>query len=120
VRYLLRDRDTKFTTAFDTVFTAAGIQVIRTPPQAPRANAFAERWVGTVRRECTDRILIAGERHLATVLGEYTAHYNGHRPHRSLGQRPPEPRSRVTAVAADKPRRRPIPGGLINEYSQAA
>jgi putative transposase len=120
LRFLLRDRDTKFTTAFDTVFTAAGIQVIRTPPQAPRATAFAERWVGTVRRECTDRILIAGERHLAVVLGQYTARYNRHRPHRSLGQRPPEPRSGVTASAADKPRRRPILGGLINEYSQAA
>ena len=104
----------------DNVFTAAGIEVIRTPPQAPRANAFAERWVGTVRRECTDRILIAGERHLATILGEYTAHYNQHRPHRSLGQRPPEPRSGVTDVAADNIRRRPILGGLISEYSQAA
>ena len=120
LRFLLRNRDTKFTTAFDTVFKAAGIEVIRTPPQAPRANAFAERWVGTVRRECTDRILIAGERHLATILGEYTTHYNGHRPHRSLGQRPPEPRSGVTALAADKVQRRPILGALINEYSQAA
>ena len=75
MRFLLRDRDTKFAAAFDTVFRAAGIQVIRTPPQAPRANAFVERWVGTVRRECTDRILIAGEPRLATVLSKYTAHY---------------------------------------------
>ncbi|RZU76077.1 integrase-like protein [Micromonospora kangleipakensis] len=95
LRFLLRDRDTKFTTAFDTVFTAAGIDVLRTPPQAPRANAFAERWIGTVRRECTDRILIGGERHLASVLTEYTEHYNGHRPHRSLGQRPPNPPPQV-------------------------
>jgi putative transposase len=120
MRYLLRDRDAKFTAAFDTVFTAAGIEVIRTPPQAPRANAFAERWVGTVRRECTDRMLIAGERHLAAVLAGYTAHYNSHRPHRSLGQRPPEPRSHVTDLTADKVRRRPVVGGLINEYERAA
>jgi hypothetical protein len=95
LRFLLRDRDTKFTAAFDTVVTAAGIDVLRTPPQAPRANAYAERWVGTVRRECTDRILIAGERHLTSVLTEYTEHYNSHRPHRSLGQRPPNPPPQV-------------------------
>ncbi|MEU7874518.1 integrase core domain-containing protein [Dactylosporangium sp. NPDC049140] len=76
LRFLLRDRDTKF--------TAAGIGVLRTPPQAPQANATAERWVGTVRRACTDRILIAGERHLTSVLAEYAAHYNRHRPHRAL------------------------------------
>src|SRR4029450_8763462 len=102
LRFLLRDRDTKFTTAFGTVFRAAGIEVIRTPSQAPRANAFAERWVGTVRREGTDRILAGGELHLAAVLASYTAHYNEHRPHRSLGQRSPVPRSEVTDLTTAK------------------
>jgi putative transposase len=120
LRFLLRDRDAKFTAAFDTVFTAAGIEVIRTPPQAPRANAFAEHWVGTVRRECTDRILIASERHLTAVLAAYTTHYNEHRPHRSLGQRPPQPRPQVAAVSAIRVQRRSMLDGLINEYSQAA
>ena len=108
LRFLLRDRDAKFTTAFDTVFTAAGIDVLRTPPQAPRANAYAERWVGTVRRECTDRMLIVGERHLTKVLTEYTEHYNGHRQHRSLGQRPPNPPPpQVVDLTAARVQRRP-------------
>src|SRR5947209_6002046 len=110
LRFLLRDRDAKFSAAFDTVFTAAGIDVLRTP-QAPRANAFAERWVGTVRRECTDRMLIVGERHLSSVLAEYTAHYNGHRPHRSLGQQPPDPAPHVVDLATARVQRRPILGG---------
>ena len=120
LRFLLRDRDAKFTAAFDTAFAAAGIEIIKSPPQAPRANAFAERWVGTARRECTDRMLIVGERHLAAVLASYTAHYNEHRPHRSLGQRPPAPRSEVTTMTPGTVRRRPILDGLINEYAQAA
>jgi transposase InsO family protein len=120
LRFLLRDRDTKFTAVFDAVFTGAGINVIKTPPQAPRANAFAERWVGTVRRECTDRMLIVGERHPAAVLAEYLAHYNGHRPHRSLGQQPPNPAPHVVDLNAARVQRRPILGGLINEYAQAA
>src|SRR5207245_7433818 len=89
VRFLVRDRDSKFSVAFDEVFRSEGIRVIRAPVRAPRARAHAERWVGSVRRECLDRLLIVGRRHLASVLREYTAHYNEHRPHRSLAQRPP-------------------------------
>jgi putative transposase len=120
LRFLIRDRDTKFTASFDDVFTSAGIKIIKTPPQAPRANAIAERWVGTVRRECTDRMLIFGERHLRAVLTEYTRHYNAHRPHRSLQQTAPEPRRRVVNIQHARVTRRKILGGLINEYSQVA
>ena len=88
-RFLLRDRDTKFTAAFDAVFAAEGLRVLRTPVRAPRANAYAERWVGTVRRELLDRMLILGCRQLRSVLAEYVDHYNRHRPHRALGQTPP-------------------------------
>ncbi|WP_395108132.1 integrase core domain-containing protein [Actinomadura sp. SCN-SB] len=119
-RFVLRDRDAKFTAVFDRVFTSAGLRVISTPPQAPRANAIAERWVGTVRRECTDRMLIYGEHHLHVVLGEYVRHYNRHRPHRSLQQRPPDPTSSVVEFPAARVERRAILGGLINEYSQVA
>jgi putative transposase len=119
LRFLLRDRDSKFTAAFDAVFTGIGAEVIRTPPQAPRANAIAERWVGTVRRECTDRMLIAGERHLRIVLDGYVRHYNDHRPHQGLHQRPPNPLPRLRDLDA-RVERRPILGGLINEYAQAA
>ena len=89
VRFLVRDRDTKFTSGFDEVFRSEGIRIIRTPVRAPRANAFAERFVGTIRRECLDRMLIFGRRHLEAVLAEYVDHYNGHRPHRSLDQASP-------------------------------
>jgi transposase InsO family protein len=84
LRFLIRDRDSKFTTAFDAVFTGANICIIRTPVRAPRANAIAERFIGTLRGECLDHLLITGPRHLAAVLREYTQHYNAHRPHRSL------------------------------------
>jgi putative transposase len=120
LRFVIRDRDSKYTLAFDSVFDAEGIQVIQTPPQAPRANAIAERWVGTARRECTDRMLIFGERHLRAVLTEYTRHYNQHRPHRSLDQRPPAPLPRVIDIQQARITRRRILGGLINEYSQVA
>ncbi len=120
-RFLLRDRDTKFTTAFDTVFVAEGIRVLRTPVRAPQANAYAERWVGTVRREVLDRMLIFGRRQLERVIGGYVDHYNGHRPHRALGQRPPlgpgEPTALVTGPVGTVARRDRL-GGLIHEYAQ--
>jgi putative transposase len=108
---------------FDAVFGAEGIEVLLIPPQAPRANAYAERWVRTVRRECLDRILIYNTRHLLAALGEYLAHYNGHRPYQGRGQCPsnretfPPP---VTELDTRRVRRRKILGGLVNEYSQAA
>jgi putative transposase len=83
-QFLIRDRDSKFTAAFDAVFAGADIRIVRTPVRAPRANAIAERWIGTLRRECLDNILITGPRHLAEVLQEFVEHYNTHRPHRSL------------------------------------
>ena len=96
-KFLIRDRDTKFTAAFDAVFTAIGVRIVRTPVQAPRANAIAERWIASARRECLDRMLITSERHLRLVLGEYTAHYNLHRPHRALQQAPPAGRPHLPA-----------------------
>ncbi len=88
-RFLIRDRDTKFTAAFDAVFTGADIRIIKTPVRTPRANAIAERWIASARRECLDRMLITGERHLRLVLSEYADDYNTHRPHRALHQSPP-------------------------------
>ena len=120
-RFLVRDRDTKFTAAFDGVFAAEGIQVLRTPVRAPRANAYAERWVGTVRRELLDRMLIFGRRHLVSVLAEYADHYNVHRPHRALGQVPPLGSVESAAVLpAGRVVRRDRLGGLIHEYAQVA
>jgi putative transposase len=120
-KFLIRDRDAKFTAAFDTVLTAAGIRIIKIPVQAPRANAIAERWVGSARRECTDRMLVAGERHLRLILGEYADHYNSHRPHRSLQQEPPTGRTHPPAeVTGMRVLRRDRLGGLIHEYSQVA
>jgi transposase InsO family protein len=123
VRFLIRDQDTKFTSSFDEVFRAYGIRIICTPVRAPRANAFAERFVGTVRRECLDRMLILGRRHLEHVLAEYIAHYNGHRPHRALGQQ--APLTVVSLPPIDEPdpaelRRNDAVFGLINEYRLAA
>jgi putative transposase len=125
-RFLVRDRDSKFTRAFDDVFTCDGIQIITTPVQAPNANAVAERWVRTVRQECLDWMLIWGRRHLERVLDEYVRHYNDERPHRGLQLRRPSssdmgstPTPSVVAVA-DRVRRRDRLGGLVHEYYQAA
>jgi transposase InsO family protein len=121
VKFLIRDRDAKFTMAFDAVFAAAGMRIIKTLVQAPRANAIAERWVGSARRECLDRMLVAGERHLRLVLGEYTDHCNSHRPHRSLQQEPPAGRAHPPVEVTDmRVLRRDRLGGLIHEYSLVA
>ena len=119
-RFLIRDRDSKFTAAFDAVFAGTDIRIIRTPVQAPRANAIAERWVGTLRRECLDHLLIIGRRHLAAVLQEFVEHYNTHRPHRSLDQHPPAGRTRPTSGAAIRALRRDRLGGLLHEYLHVA
>jgi putative transposase len=120
-KFLVRDRDAKFTDSFDGIFASEGIQTLRTPVRAPRANAVAERWVGTVRRELLDRMLILGRRHLETVLADYVVHYNEHRPHRSLGQAPPlgavpepVPAASVRVVRLDRL------GGLVHEYARVA
>ena len=118
---MIRDRDSKFTAAFDAVFAGADIRIIRTPVRAPRANAIAERWIGTLRRECLDHLLITGPRHLAVVVQEYLSHYNTHRPHRSLHQHPPVGRrTPPTSGATVRPLRRDRLGGLVHEYVQVA
>ena len=111
-RFLIRDRDSKFTAAFDAVFTGADIRIIRTPIRAPRANAIAERFIGTLRRECLDHLLITGPRHLDVVLREYTQHYNAHRPHRSLRSA-----ARPRAALHHAPAR---PSGRYDETGSAA
>jgi transposase InsO family protein len=120
-RFLIRDRDAKFTSAFDAVFAAEAIEVLRPPVQAPRANAYAERWVGTVRRELLDRMLIFRCRQLQLVLTEYADHYNVHRPHRALGQASPlGPDEPAVVVPVGSVVRRDRLGGLIHEYAQVA
>jgi putative transposase len=119
-RFLIRDRDSKFTAVFDAVFIGADIRIIRTPVRAPRANAIAERFIGTLRRECLDHLLITGPRHLDIVLREYVQHFNTHRPHRSLDQRPPAGGSPPRSGAAIHALRRVRLGGLLDEYVQVA
>lgn len=121
--YLIRDRDAKFTAAFDAVLAAIGISVLPTAPQAPRMNAYAERFVRTVRAECTDQMLIIGERHLHAALSEYVAHYNAGRSHQGhgMGLRAPgdDPDVLTFPVPTDRIQLRPRLAGLINEYQQS-
>ena len=119
-RFLVRDRAGQFTAAFDTVLADAGIEVVQIPPRSPRANCYAERFVLTARKEVTDRMLIFGERHLRTILARYEAHYNGRRPHRSRQLCPPRPDHPVADLSQEWIQRRPVLGGLINEYERAA
>jgi putative transposase len=118
-RFLVHDRDTKFSHAFDEVFRTEGIRVIRTPVQAPNANAYAERWVRTLRADCLDRILILGCRHLEHVLRVYRCHYNEHRPHRALHLLPPNGGDPTPLNETAHLRRRDLLGGLIHEYDAA-
>ena len=122
IRFLIHDRDSKFTAAFDEVFRSEAIRIVRTPVRAPRANAYIERWIGSMRRECLDRLLIFNRRHLERVLPVYAHHHNAHRPHRSLNQQAPDLREPPLRPVArlDHVRRRDGLGGLIHEYKAAA
>jgi putative transposase len=122
-RFLIRDRDSKFTAAFDAVFAAAGIEAVKIPPRAPKANAYAERWVRTVRTECLDWILVCNRRRLERVLVEYVAHYNTAQPHRGIDLDVPSPPPEPTPAGAKNVRRIEridVLGGLLHEYRHAA
>jgi putative transposase len=122
-RLLIHDRDAKFAASFDAVFCAEGAEIVLTPPRAPRANAVCERWIGSVRRECLDRMLTLSRRHLERTMRVCIDHHNHHRPHRSLGMRPPASGRNPHAVVGGTPstiKRRERLGGVINEYYAAA
>ena len=119
-RFLVRDRAGQFTESFDAALASTGIQALKIPPRSPRANAYAERFVLTAPTEVTDRMLIFGTRHLRVVMAEYEAHYNGRRPHRSRQLDPPWPDYPAADLSQEQIRRRPVLGGLINEYERAA
>jgi transposase InsO family protein len=122
LRFLVHDRDPLFTTTFGEVFKAEGLRIVTTLPRTPRMNAICKRVIGTLRRELLDRTLVLGERHLDLVLREYLTHYNGHRPHQSRRQRPPDIETQPVGDLADlrSVRRKPVVTGLINEYRNAA
>jgi transposase InsO family protein len=123
VRLVLRDHDAKFCRGFDDVFCSESVEVLVTPVRAPKANAYAERWVRTVRAECLDWLLIVGRSHLEQVLRTYVQHYNAHRPYRALGLQPPDLSGRLTDLGqGDRGavRRRDLLGGLLHEYRRAA
>jgi putative transposase len=119
-RFLVRGRAGQFTSAFDAVLADAGIEAVKIPPRSPRANAYAERFVLTARTEITDRMLIFSERHLRMILARYEGHYNGRRPHRGRQLCPPRPDHPVADLSRKRIQRRPVLGGLINEYERAA
>jgi putative transposase len=120
MRFLIHDRDTKFTASFDEIFRSEGIRIIHTPIGSPRANAYAERFVRSVRAECLDWLLILGRRHLEQVLRAYTVHYNRERPHRGLALLTPESVDETVPPTTGKIERRDRLGGLIHEYYRAA
>jgi putative transposase len=124
VRFLIRNRDSKFTRDFDTVFRSEGVEIVRTPVRAPKANAIAERFVRTVRAECLDWLLVLNRRHLERVLRVFLDHYNGHRPHRALNLAPPDQERQTLRLATSSDpagvERRDRLGGLIHEYNLAA
>jgi transposase InsO family protein len=120
IKFLIRDRDAKFTAMFDEVFRAEGVRIVLTAPQAPRMNAIMERWVGGARREILDGILIINAAHLRKVLAEYENYFNGHRPHRALNQASPMRALPDPIDAEVKVIRRDRLGGLLHEYSQVA
>jgi len=121
-RFLIHDRDAKYSGPFDEVFRTEEVEVIRTPIRAPRANAFAEWWVRTVRTECLDWVLVRGRRHLERVLRSYASHYNAGRPHRGLRLATPERPESIPSIPTNATGllRRDILGGLIHEYERAA
>ena len=118
IRYLIHDHDIKFTTAFDTVFEAEGVEIVDIPDQAPNANAFAERWMRSVREKCLDKVIILNERHLRHVLHEYAAYYITRRPHQGLEQ--DSPTSMLPVSHQGTVRHRNVLGGIIRDYYREA